>query len=133
MATDTLRRREVNFGAVRNNTSNTLTAADQFVANRPRPRLHPGPGQAARGRRLLEISGFSASSSGSQYNAPRNRSAANQPWAAIDGDPETAWMTGSYALVSDSGGRSTSRTTRVAGDGDRRVASATEGGRGQRK
>ena len=97
VATDTLRRREVNFGAVRNNTSNTLTAADQFVANRPVHDYTPDPARPPVVAAYSGISGFSASSSGSQYNAPRNRSAANQPWAAIDGDPETAWMTGSYA------------------------------------
>jgi len=68
--------------AVRNNTSNTLTAADQFVANRPVHDYTPDPARPPVVAAYSGISGFSASSSGSQYRRfmADLRVAALPPW-----------------------------------------------------
>jgi arabinofuranan 3-O-arabinosyltransferase len=94
--TDSLRRQEVNFGAVRNNLSNTLTASGDYSMDRPVHDYLPGPYAGNSVAAFDPGVEFSASSSGGQANAARNRSAANQPWAAVDGDGRTRWLTGDY-------------------------------------
>ena len=42
------------------------------------------------------MSQVSASSSGSNPFAFRGRSSGAQPWAALDGDPRTAWISGEF-------------------------------------
>lgn len=97
LGTDSLRRQEVNFGAVRNNLSNTLTASEEYSMDRP---VHDYLSTPSARNSVAEFEpgvGLTASSSGGQANAARNRSAANQPWAAVDGDGQTRWLTGDYA------------------------------------
>lgn len=94
IATDSLRRREVAFGAVRNNLSQTMTESDPFSLNRPvRDYLPEGTTNLTTAEFVGGVT-FSASSSGSDPGALTNRSPANQPWAAVDGDGGTSWVTG---------------------------------------
>ncbi len=96
ITTDVLRRIEVNYGAMRNNTSQTLTADDPFAVKRAAHDYLPD-GVAAQDLAVAQFDPVvpSASSSGSTANALRGRSPASQPWAAIDGDGQTAWVAGS--------------------------------------
>jgi arabinofuranan 3-O-arabinosyltransferase len=93
VVTDGIRRREVSFGATGAGSS-TMTADQPFRAER---RVHDylpdghGPMSTIR---YLGIADVSASSSGSDASAIANRTVANSPWAAIDGDPVTAWRSG---------------------------------------
>ncbi len=92
--TDSFRRTEVNMGRARNNRSQTLATDDPFVQDR---RVHdylpvdPAGRQAAA---ALTGGRVRASSSGSDADSLRARSSATQPWAALDGDLQTAWVSG---------------------------------------
>jgi arabinofuranan 3-O-arabinosyltransferase len=97
VVTDTFRRRENNFAAVRGSTSRTLTADEPFAAPRPvhdylsfDPQGHQAVAVYEGARRL------SASSSGSDAGAVRERGPDRQPFAAFDADPETAWRSGAF-------------------------------------
>ena len=97
VATDTYRRAEANFGSVRNQYSNTLTDTDPYRSARPVHDYYPvDPTDRVSEARLLGVSSVSASSSGASPFALRGRSAAAQPWAALDGDPRTAWISGDF-------------------------------------
>ncbi|NQU37607.1 MAG: DUF3367 domain-containing protein, partial [Actinobacteria bacterium] len=101
VATNTLRLRETNFGFVRGSKSNTLTAQDEWVQPRPvHDYLNPGttPLTIAELDGALSVSASSTASNASAYLA-RDQSA--QPFAALDGDPQTAWrsaVTGESAV-----------------------------------
>jgi len=91
IATNTLRKRETNFGFVRGNKSNTLTAGDEWVQSRPvHDYLNPGAVPVT----LAELDGaavLDASSTASDASAFLARDQSAQPFSALDGDPETAW------------------------------------------
>jgi len=92
--TDGYRRSEVNFGSTRDNRSQTLRADDVYQLDR---RVHDYFPIDPAGRQSLAVyegGGVTASSSGSDATALRARSNAVQPWAALDGDPTTAWVSG---------------------------------------
>ncbi len=95
--TDTFRRRENNFGAVRSNTSQTLTEDELFKADR---RVHdylpfdPDGHQAV--AKFDGVDRLTASSSGSDAGASRERGPDHQPYAAFDGDQKTSWRSGSF-------------------------------------
>lgn len=92
--TDGFARTEVNVGRARNNRSAVMTVEQPFVQERRVPDYYPvdPTGRQA----VAEFLGGSvtASSSGSDPTALRGRSAAAQPWAALDGDGFTAWVSG---------------------------------------
>lgn len=93
VVTDGIRRREVSFGSA-GAVSSTMTASQPFRADR---RVHdylPEGTSRLSTMRYLGIADLSASSSGSDAGAVANRSVANSPWAAVDGDPRTAWRSG---------------------------------------
>ena len=95
--TDTYRRSEANFGAVTNQYSQTLTDTDPFLSPRPVHDYLPVDPEGRQGQARLEgAAAVTASSSGSSPFALRGRSQAAQPWAALDGDPATAWISGDY-------------------------------------
>lgn len=97
VATDTLRRAEANFGAAQGQYSNTLTDTEPFRSARPVHDYFPiDPSGRLSEARLVGASSVTASSSGSSPFALRGRSQAAQPWAALDGDPRTAWVSGEY-------------------------------------
>ena len=98
--TDGFRRSEVSVGSTRDNRSQTLTADDAYLQDR---RVHDyytaGPYDTADPRARQAVAVFeggtvTASSSGSEVTALRARSQAAQPWAALDGDPVTSWVSG---------------------------------------
>ncbi len=92
--TDSLRRREVNYGANPLSTSATLSLADPLrLANKARDFL-PFPGNQHES--IAELRGalqVSASSSASDPNACGGSVPADQPFSAFDSDPSTAWRT----------------------------------------
>ena len=101
--TDGNRRQEAAFGTVNHNRTNSLTSQDAYSSNRPvhsydqsavAPWLAPPE--------LLGAKKITASTSASEVNSLPYIDQAAQPWAAFDGDPDTAWRAG----VSDIGKRS---------------------------
>jgi arabinofuranan 3-O-arabinosyltransferase len=97
VVTDGLRRRAVWFGATRDNATEVLSAHD------------PGPlGRAARDFLPVDdvdrettavangVADVTASSSGSDPRATIARGAEHSPWAAVDGDVDTSWISGEY-------------------------------------
>lgn len=99
--TDTLRRREVFFGRQQDNTSATLTAAEPYRLAAPaHDYLTPGSaaGQSVAG--YVGVRDVRASSSGSDPGNPGGAAPEHLPYAALDGDPGTAWRSGSGAALS---------------------------------
>jgi arabinofuranan 3-O-arabinosyltransferase len=96
--TDTLRKRVVNFGELRTNfsptlaanqTGNTFLSTDDFT--------EPGWGKYEAVARYAGIKSVTASSSASDITAfPSQWSTAGQPYAAFDGNADTAWESGSF-------------------------------------
>ncbi|MEV6877235.1 alpha-(1-_3)-arabinofuranosyltransferase [Amycolatopsis sp. NPDC051128] len=97
LVTDGLRRAERNVGGVRDNLSQTLTAGEAFRQQRAAGDLLPFPGQehqtvaAYRGIRSV-----TASTAASFADAFGGSDPGHQPFAAIDGDPRTAWHSSSF-------------------------------------
>ncbi|MGI9196718.1 MAG: alpha-(1-_3)-arabinofuranosyltransferase domain-containing protein [Candidatus Nanopelagicales bacterium] len=92
--TDGYLRTEVNVGRARDNRSAAMTADQPFAQDR---KVHDYYPVDPTGRQAVaEFAGgtVTASSSGSDPTALRARSSAAQPWAALDGDGATAWMSG---------------------------------------
>ena len=92
LGTDTLRRQEVNFGRVRSNRSETMTAQGEYAADRP---VQDYVDRTDLGQSVAQFSGgvdFQASTSASDPNAVAEWSLAGQPAAAVDGDPDTSWQ-----------------------------------------
>ena len=92
--TDSFRRTEVNVGRSRNNRSQTLTAEDPFVQDRRVADYLPVDPSGRQAEAVFTGGLVRASSSGSDADSLRARSSAAQPWAALDGDPRTAWVSG---------------------------------------
>jgi arabinofuranan 3-O-arabinosyltransferase len=91
--TDGLRHRERNVGRVRDNLSQTLAPDEQFRQNRPTPDILPFPGiQHQTVAAYRGIRGVTASSSGSFADSIRASDPSSMPFAALDGDPYTAWQ-----------------------------------------
>ncbi|HWM58509.1 MAG TPA: alpha-(1-_3)-arabinofuranosyltransferase, partial [Pseudonocardia sp.] len=97
LVTDGLRHRERNVGRVRDNLSQTLTADEQPRQQRPSTDVLPFRGRdhqtvaAYRGVRDVR-----ASTSISYADAVRASDPSGLPFAAIDGDPLTAWRSSSF-------------------------------------
>lgn len=92
--TDGFRRSEVSVGASRDNRSQTLRADEPYLQDR---RVHdylPVDPEGRQAVAVFEGGLVRASTSGSEVLALRARSNAAQPWAALDGDPATAWVSG---------------------------------------
>lgn len=92
--TDSFRRTEVNVGRSRDNRSQTLTAEDPFVQDRRVGDYLPVDPAGRQAEAVFTGGRVRASSSGSDADSLRARSSAAQPWAALDGDPRTAWISG---------------------------------------
>jgi arabinofuranan 3-O-arabinosyltransferase len=99
VVTDSLRRRVRNFGELRRSYSPTLTAG-QPAATFEATGDYTEPGWAryqAVARYRGGISGVTASSSAADIAAiPSQWASGLQPFAAVDGDPRTAWESGSW-------------------------------------
>ena len=94
IVTDTYRRTEVDFGQVRDNRSATLRASDEFELERRVRDYYPVDPDGRQPDAQQRGYAVSASSSGSSVTALRMRQPSSQPWSAVDGDPETAWVSG---------------------------------------
>jgi arabinofuranan 3-O-arabinosyltransferase len=97
LVTDGLRHRERNVGRVRDNLSQTLTPTETPRQNRPSTDILPFRGRdhltmaAYRG-----IRGVDASTSVAFADAASGSDASGLPFAAVDGDPLTAWRSSSF-------------------------------------
>lgn len=93
--TDAMRRREVSFGSVRGNSTPTLTATQPLRHRQPVPDELPLPGS----RHLATaryVGGLpTASSSSADPGSLVLVGPASRPFSAFDGDPSTAWVSGS--------------------------------------
>lgn len=93
--TDSLRRREINFGQVRDNSSPTLSADAVPTVHRPTIDVLPVPGsEHLATARLDGASSVTASSSASDVTSLLHTGPENQPLSAFDGDPATTWRSG---------------------------------------
>jgi arabinofuranan 3-O-arabinosyltransferase len=92
--TDGFRRSEVSVGSTRDNRSQTLGADDAYLQDRRVHDYFPLDPQDLQALAVYSGGVVTASSSGSDVTALRARSSATQPWAAVDGDPVTAWVSG---------------------------------------
>lgn len=97
LVTDGLRHRERNVGRVRDNLSQTLTAAQAPRQRRPSTDVLPFPGRehqtVAAYRGIRDVT---ASTSISYADAVNGSDPSGLPFAAIDGDPLTAWRSSSF-------------------------------------
>lgn len=94
IVTDTGQKQEVNFGYSRDNQSDTMEQDQPYVQRR---KVHDFLNVGARLTTFAELNGaarLSASSSGSDVDAFIGRNPGATTFAAIDGDPTTAWQTG---------------------------------------
>ncbi|MBC6450184.1 alpha-(1-_3)-arabinofuranosyltransferase [Actinokineospora xionganensis] len=96
LVTDGLRYRERNVGRVRDNLSQTMTEGEK--ARQVRPAIDVVPFEGIEHRTLATyrgIRGVTASSAASFADAVRGSDPSSMPFAAIDGDPYTAWQSSS--------------------------------------
>jgi arabinofuranan 3-O-arabinosyltransferase len=91
---DGFRRSEVSVGSTRDNRSQTLRADEAYLQDRRVHDYYPVDPEGRQAVAVFEGGTVTASSSGSDVTALRARSSAAQPWAALDGDPDTAWISG---------------------------------------
>ncbi len=97
LVTDGLRHRERNVGRVRDNLSQTLTSGEEPRQNRPSTDVLPFRGDdhltmaAYRG-----VRGVTASTSVAYADAAGRSDPSGLPFAAVDGDPLTAWRSSSF-------------------------------------
>ena len=92
VVTDSLRRRDTDFGLVHDNVSYSLAPGEQAAGHggQPRQLLDGPPGDHEAVTRMAGIEQVTASSYGSWLlQLP-----ALAPWSAFDGDSSTAWVTG---------------------------------------
>src|SRR6185312_11283368 len=118
--TDGLRRREVDNGTSPLSTSATLTPHDPLrMAGHPDRDFLPFPGLSHQSyARLIGVRSVEASSSESDPDAYGGSIHADQPFAAFDGDPTTAWRsnpatfgTGQWLAVTFGAGREVDSAT----------------------
>jgi arabinofuranan 3-O-arabinosyltransferase len=95
VATDGIRRQQATFGNSATKSA-TMTADAPFQGSRAAYDYLPTPAPALSTMAYAGIRNVSASSAGSDVYAAFNRSAAYGPFAAVDGDPSTAWHSASF-------------------------------------
>ncbi|MCU1624278.1 MAG: hypothetical protein JWL79_3123 [Frankiales bacterium] len=97
--TDGHRRREVDPTQVRGGWSATLTPDDPLRLNRPaRDITDRDAAQHLTSARLLGASSVRASSSASDPQAPLDRGPEHAPYAGVDNNPATSWISGTPAV-----------------------------------
>jgi arabinofuranan 3-O-arabinosyltransferase len=95
VTTDGIRRRQATFGALIAKSA-TMTALQPFTGGRRAAYDYLPDNAGSLSVVSYEgIAGVNASSSGSDVLAYFNRDPAHGPWSALDGDPRTAWASGS--------------------------------------
>ncbi len=92
VVTDTYRRSEFRFGAIRDNRSPTMTDQDAYVQDRPVHDYFPVVPTDRQAVATWATGVATASSSSSEVDGGTRQVPATQPWSALDGDPATAWM-----------------------------------------
>lgn len=92
--TDGIRRREFGFGGI-SRYSETMTAGAPFTVARAAHDYLPSPAGALSTVSYNGITDVRASSSASDATSLVFKSAADSPWAAVDGDPATSWLSAS--------------------------------------
>jgi arabinofuranan 3-O-arabinosyltransferase len=96
LVTDGLRRRERNVGRVRDNVSQTLTAAESPRQDRATLDILPFPGDEHQTTAVYQgVRAVTASTAASFADAPTGTEPSRLPFAAIDDDPATAWVSAS--------------------------------------
>ena len=90
--TDTPRRRETNFGTGTFGSSQTLTADDPLRLDKPVLDYTTWPASAGVGAVISGVDALRASSSASDADTHPRTEPGAMPYAAIDGDPATAWL-----------------------------------------
>lgn len=95
VTTDGIRRQQADFGSTAVKSA-TMDANTPYLGRRAAYDYLPDPAPALSSMTYAGIRGVSASSSGADVYAPFSRSPANGAFAAIDGDPSTAWHSASY-------------------------------------
>ena len=96
--TDSLRRREINFGSVRDNFSQTLTPDAQPTLDRPALDVLPVLGdEHLATARVIGAEEVTASSSAADVDTLLHTGPTDQPLSAFDGDPATGWVSGATA------------------------------------
>jgi arabinofuranan 3-O-arabinosyltransferase len=97
LGTDGLRRQERNFGQVRDDLSQTLTATEAPRQQRATTDILPFPADGHQTVAAYQgIADVTASTSVSYADAVSGSDPSHQPFAALDGDPSTAWYSSSY-------------------------------------
>lgn len=98
IVTDTLRRREVDFADLRNGPSATMTADQPYTgASRVKDLTAPGWDRYQTVVRYTGITSVTASSSAADSTAiPGDGSRSQGPYAALDRDPDTAWLSSGW-------------------------------------
>jgi arabinofuranan 3-O-arabinosyltransferase len=91
VATDTARRRDVNFGAIRDNATWTLTEEERSPATGRAP-LDRWPAEEPRGLAMAATEGVATVHDGGQPTGIQPPEL--QPFAVFDGDPTTVWSAG---------------------------------------
>jgi arabinofuranan 3-O-arabinosyltransferase len=94
VTTDGIRRQQASFGNT-DSSSATMTATAHYQGSRAAYDYLPSPTPALSTMTYSGIRDVTASSSGADVYAAFNRSPANGPYAALDGDPTTAWHSAS--------------------------------------
>ncbi|HEU5268580.1 MAG TPA: alpha-(1-_3)-arabinofuranosyltransferase family protein, partial [Jatrophihabitans sp.] len=94
VTTDGVRRREIQFGHP-GYLAATLTAGQPFQLARPAHDYLPADAGPLSSWQYAGIADVRASSAGSDPAAYVNRGPDRAPWYAVDGDPNTAWESGS--------------------------------------
>lgn len=98
LGTDGLRSQERNFGQVRDDLSQTLTTSEAPRLPRAATDILPFPGVGHQTvATYLGIADVTASTSASYADAVSGSDPSHQPFAALDGDPSTAWYSSSYS------------------------------------
>ncbi|SDS78472.1 alpha-(1-_3)-arabinofuranosyltransferase [Jiangella sp. DSM 45060] len=97
VVTDGLRRRAVWFGASRDNVTEVLRAGEDGGLGRVVRDFLPVEDPARETVAVVSgVADVTASSSGADPRATMARGAENSPWAAVDGDLGTSWVSGEY-------------------------------------
>ncbi|MBW8487565.1 alpha-(1-_3)-arabinofuranosyltransferase domain-containing protein [Actinomadura parmotrematis] len=98
VSTDTLRRREVNYSDLRNGASPTMTAGQPYTGtSKVKDVTDPAWAPYRTVAKYSGVASVTASSSAADVAAPSNTdSKSRQPYSALDGDPDTQWVTSGW-------------------------------------
>ena len=118
IVTDTLRRREVQFGQLNGNRSQTLTASDPYRIDAPAHDYLPAKAGGQTIARYVGARALYATSSESDADAFGGAYPEHNPYAAVDGDLTTSWR-------SDPGKGLSGASWKVDFDGTRNLAAVT--------